>query len=127
MPKKKKKKKARRVKQEDIDLNELIGESQDNARDEKDENVHDDDDGIPRPGRAKKKMKFSPQEYERLLERELRRYVRRGGGFRKNLPKDHKAVAKRLMKKLDRKEPEWDETILLNGIDNPTVANMIIA
>lgn len=80
--------------------------------------------GVPIPGKPKQKPKISPEEREYMLERELRRYVKRSGGFRKNLSKPHKEVAKRIMKQLGRKEPEWDTSIEVFGVDQATVARI---
>lgn len=49
-------------------------------------------------------------------ERELRRYVKRDGGFRKNLSKEAQAEAERLMKILGRTSPAWDLDITVPGI-----------
>lgn len=50
-------------------------------------------------------------------ERELRRYVKKdGSGFRKSLPDEARAEAKRLMGILGRKEPVWDENIVVPGM-----------
>lgn len=84
-------------------------------------------DGLPTTEKPKQRKKFSAEERENMLERELRRYVKRSGGFRKNLPKSHKEVAKRIMKKLGRKKPEWDNNIVVAGLDNPTVARLDVA
>lgn len=59
-------------------------------------------------------------------ERELRRYVKRAGGFRKGLPEAQKDTARGLMKILDRKKPEWDVKILIPGYDKPTCTGMVI-
>ena len=80
--------------------------------------------GMPIPGKPKQRKQVTPEERTYMLERELRRYVRRGGGFRKNLPKNHKEVAQRIMKKLGRKKPEWDKSIVVFGVDKPTVARI---
>lgn len=45
-------------------------------------------------------------------ERELRKYVRRDGGFRKDLPEESKKRAKQILKLLGRKKLEWDEQII---------------
>ena len=66
------------------------------------------------------KKPLRPNEIVRL-ERELRRYVRKGnpgqlvGGFRKGLPKEDEKKAKRLMKALGRDKVAWDITILVPG------------
>lgn len=85
-----------------------------------------DKDGIPTTKKPPQRQRFTPEQQKAMLERELRRYVRRDGGFRKNLPSAHKEVALRLMKKLGRKEPKWDKSIVLPGIDNPTVARLLV-
>lgn len=80
--------------------------------------------GMPIPGKPKERKKVTPEERKYMLEREFRRYVKRSGGFRKNLPKSHKEVALRIMKQLGRKEPEWDISINVFGIDQATVARI---
>ena len=51
------------------------------------------------------------------LERELRRYVKKSGGFRKGLPKEDEKKARKIMKRLGRKKLEWDLTILVPGFE----------
>lgn len=68
--------------------------------------------------RRKPKKQLKPDETMRL-ERELRRYVKRAGGFRKGLPEADKKTATRLMKVLGRDEPEWNTGILIPGYDIP--------
>lgn len=72
--------------------------------------------------------KVLSDEQEMKLERELRKYVRKGdpknkpdepGGFRKDLPDEDKKKAQRIMKRLGRKEPKWDTTIVIPGYDLP--------
>ena len=67
-----------------------------------------------------------------FLEREIRRYIKRTGGFRRNLHKDDIAAAKELLKtdsnwhkrrdsreKRDRSERDgWDSTLYVKGYDN---------
>lgn len=61
------------------------------------------------------------------LERELRRYVKKGdpkkpdepGGFRKGLSKEDEKKARKIMKRLGRKELKWDVTILVPGFETP--------
>lgn len=83
-----------------------------------------DEHGIPVPGKPKQRKKITPEQRKYMLERELRRYVKRDGGFRKNLPKEKMEVAKRIMKKLGREKPEWDPSIVIFGVDKPTVARI---
>jgi hypothetical protein len=42
------------------------------------------------------------------IELEIRRYVKRNGGFRKDLPEDDIKRAQKLLKRLGRSEPSWD-------------------
>jgi len=49
------------------------------------------------------------------VERELRRFIKRSGGFRKNLAKDLQERAEKLMVVIGRKKPEWDFTIDIPG------------
>lgn len=63
------------------------------------------------------------------LEREIRRYVRRAGGYRKGLPQKKKELCAKLLAK--RKGPlrakvVIDPEILVPGLDKPTVANLDI-
>lgn len=58
------------------------------------------------------------------LERELRRYVKRTGDFRKGLSSKAKDEARRLLKRLGRTQPAWDRSILIPGFDAPTVASI---
>jgi len=59
------------------------------------------------------------------LERELRRYVKKGdpkkpdepGGFRKGLSKEDEKKAQKIMKRLGRTELKWDLTILVPGFE----------
>ena len=59
------------------------------------------------------------------LERELRRYIKKGdpkkpdepGGFRKGLSKEDEKKARKIMKRLGRKELKWDLTILVPGFE----------
>ena len=87
---------------------------------------HVDANGIPTTKKPPARQKVSPEQHTAMMERELRRYVKRNGGFRKGLPSAHKEVALRLMKKLGRKKPEWDKSIVLPGLDNPTVARLLV-
>ena len=45
-------------------------------------------------------------------ERELRKYVKRFGGFRKGITDDDKARANQMMELLGRKELVWDKTLI---------------
>lgn len=49
------------------------------------------------------------------LERQLRVFVKKAGGFRKGLTPEKIDLAKAIMKALDRKKPEWDEEIPVPG------------
>ena len=51
------------------------------------------------------------------LERELRRYIKKSGGFRKGLTKDDEKKARKIMKRLGRTELKWDLTILVPGFE----------
>jgi len=53
---------------------------------------------------------------KRAVEREIRRYIKRSGGFRKGLSKAGKMEAKRLLKIAGRKELKWDLDIVVPGI-----------
>lgn len=71
---------------------------------------------------AAKTTPDEPLTAEQKDEKELRKYVKRGGvgpdgkkikpDFRKNLNPDEIAHAKVIMKRLGRKQPEWDENLL---------------
>jgi len=49
-----------------------------------------------------------------VAELELRRYVRRGGGFRLGISIQAQKRAEFLMERLGRKEPEWDLSIVFD-------------
>ena len=62
------------------------------------------------------------------LEREIRRYVRRIGGYRKNLSQKKKELC--VEKLAERQGPlrnkvVIDPEILVPGLDNPTVSNLV--
>jgi hypothetical protein len=63
------------------------------------------------------------EEIDRVsCERELRRYVRFDGGFKKNITEPDKKRAEEIMKLLGRKKPEWDETIIpVTGAKRPLI------
>lgn len=75
------------------------------------------------------KPKISPEEAQiqanMAWERELRRYIKRDGGLRKNLPKKAADRVRVLMKKLKRTgKPKWNQDIVIPGYDNPTVSGI---
>ena len=79
-------------------------------------------------------LKMSNAEMRLKLERELRRYVKRAGGLRKGHEKNKTVIArvKALCKVLGRdassmKKVKWDFELHIDGYDNPSVKNMIIA
>ena len=68
------------------------------------------------------------------LEREIRRYVKRSGGYRKGLPQAKKDLCDALLKDrlelgcdlTDKKGDQlvkWDTDVFVEGIDNPSVAS----
>ena len=59
-------------------------------------------------------------------EREIRRYVKAAGGYRKGLADKEKATCQKLMKRAGKKKLEWDTSIAVPGMDKPTVAGMVI-
>ncbi len=61
-----------------------------------------------------------------IFEREIRRYVRADGGYRKGLAKEDKVKCEKLLKRMGRTRPERDKDILVPGLDKPTVAGMIV-
>ena len=73
-----------------------------------------------------KKMKLSSED-KVAYERELRRYVRKDGGYRKGLSEEKVERCKKSMKRLGRKNVKWDKTIVVPGLDKPTVKGMVIA
>jgi len=77
--------------------------------------------------RKQKEKEAELSEDDRIaMEREIRRYVRKAGGYRKGLPESEKAKCAKLLIKLGRsKSISWDETIILPGIDKPTVTGMV--
>jgi hypothetical protein len=74
---------------------------------------------------AKKKAVDEAKKDVVATEREIRRYVKRAGGYRKGLSEKDKAQCATLLRKLGRQEIAWDPTIQVPGYDNPTVANLI--
>ena len=75
--------------------------------------------GIPSARVVKKVIKEVPDEV--LLEREIRKYVKRSGGFKKDLPGDKMDRAKKLLGKAGRPYekgvvPIWDDSIVVEGI-----------
>lgn len=79
---------------------------------------------VPPVEEPKKEKLTDEQKME--LERELRKYVKKGkppydkpGGFRKDLPEEDKKKALRIMKRLGRKEPQWDIKIVIPNYDLP--------
>jgi hypothetical protein len=72
----------------------------------------------------KKKPKGMSEEEKVRTEREIRRYVRKIGDYRKGLPDNEKAICARLLRKMGRTEVEWDRTIHVPGMDNPSVADI---
>jgi len=70
----------------------------------------------PKPAKGKKAAKKATVDQER----EIRRYCkpqRKGGGWIKNISDDDKAKAKKLLKEVGRAKPEWDDTIVVPGMD----------
>ena len=59
-------------------------------------------------------------------EREIRRYVRDSGGFRKGLADADKTKCNKLLKKMKRKGVTRDKKIVVPGLDKPTVAGMLV-
>jgi len=75
--------------------------------------------GIPNAQKREKEVVVIPDEV--LLEREIRKFVKRAGGFRKGLTGDQLDRAKKLLAKAGRpykKEevPRWDKAIQVPGI-----------
>lgn len=68
--------------------------------------------GIPSANEPEEPEGPTPEE---LAETELRKYVRRSGGMRKNSTPDDKVRAKKILGILGRKKLKWDENILLGG------------
>jgi hypothetical protein len=59
------------------------------------------------------------------LERELRRYVpKRGGCLRKGLDPSFQKRVDELLRLLGRTEMQWDPSIVVPGMDAPTVAGI---
>jgi hypothetical protein len=74
------------------------------------------------------KKKIAPEEQKVLTERELRRYIKKEGGFRKGLSEKDKEICKDLLKKAGREEDDlkWNPDILVPGVDKPTVKGMVV-
>lgn len=70
--------------------------------------------GIPSANKQTGKTEITYTD-EQLAERELRRYVKKSGGFRKGLGPKAIERAEHLLELLERKEVVWDETILIKG------------
>ncbi len=85
---------------------------------------HADDDTTKMTSKPKKEKLSSDDKV--AYERELRRYVKSSGGFRKDLPKLKQEKAVKIMKVLGRKSVEWDKSIVVPGLDKPTVKGMVI-
>jgi fructose-specific phosphotransferase system component IIB len=51
------------------------------------------------------------------IERQIRRYVRRSGGFRRDLHKEEIAHAKALLAIVKREKIEWDTSIAVSGFE----------
>ena len=51
-----------------------------------------------------------------IIERAIRRYVRRSGGFRKNLPERQKEHCTKLLALLGRTKSTWDSSIDTTGV-----------
>lgn len=66
---------------------------------------------IQGPSGPKPKPKPLVQSDE-AVEREIRRYVKRNGGFKKDLPEKDVNRGKALLKKLKRATPVWDGNLL---------------
>jgi hypothetical protein len=64
---------------------------------------------------AAKKATGSPEVTS--LEREIRRYVKKSGGFRTDLSPAAKREAQRLLRKAGRNEPVWNTRISVPGYD----------
>lgn len=60
--------------------------------------------------------KLKPHE-EADLEREIRKYIKRTGGFRKGLTSGEKMTANTLLQKAGRKKARWDPSIDLNMVN----------
>ena len=74
----------------------------------------------------KKIVKLSAEEQAILVEKEIRRCVKKDGGFRKDLPEADKKHCIELLKGLGRPEADlkWNTEIVIAGMDKPTVANI---
>lgn len=60
-----------------------------------------------------------------LIEKELRRYIRKDGGYRKGLSPEDKERCRKLMGIAGRNSLIWDKSISIKGMDKPTVANIV--
>lgn len=78
---------------------------------------------IEEPVRKKKKIKLAAApkkthdaaEDEVALEREIRRYVKKSGGFRRDISPEARAEGVRLLKLAGRKDVKWNERIRVPG------------
>lgn len=65
---------------------------------------------------AKKKQEL--KEHEKIdREKQIRKYVKHAGGFRKGLSNADKTTARALLTEADRKKVEWDHSIDLGMIN----------
>ena len=76
---------------------------------------------IPDKNARKKKMIVLPPKV--AMEREIRRYVKINGGFRKDLPPADKKIALDLLKQAKRKlEDGWDLQIVVPGFEQSSAS-----
>lgn len=74
----------------------------------------------PEPEKPPKKRKLLPHEIADL-ERQIRKYIKRAGGFRKGISNAEKMTANALLAKAGRKKAVWDHSIDLNMINTKSI------
>ncbi len=77
--------------------------------------------------KAQKKVEAAEPNTQVDVEREIRKYIKRSGGYRKNLPEAAKKRCAHFLRKRGLKDEKgfplkWDTSITVPGIDSPTVA-----
>lgn len=84
---------------------------------------------IPITEAPPKDVKLTEEE-RALYEREIRRYIKSTGGYRKGVDDKTKVLCRNMLQALGRPmNPDglcWDRTIIIPGFDKPTVRGMIV-
>jgi hypothetical protein len=64
------------------------------------------------------------------IERDIRRYVKKSGGYKKGLSDEDMLRAQKVLREAGRlpaegERPQWDMNVPVPGIDNPSVKDLI--